>query len=226
MKSSVCSSNRGHSCWRRFPRSPQRPPSSAISVSGRVELDVSTGSGNIHLTRGAGNQIHIFGQGQVQQLERRRRARACAKSPPIPPSSRQATSSASAAITRTGTISASTMRFRRLPPRSSTPAPARATSMSMMSATTPSSPPAPATSTPPAFTAAFRPPQVQAISYAEQTGEGDVKAETGSGNIELREPPRRPACPHRLRQYQIPGWPGNGLETRHRFRQHRILARR
>jgi DUF4097 and DUF4098 domain-containing protein YvlB len=33
-----------------------------LSVSGRVELSVSTGSGNIHITRGAGNQIHIYGR--------------------------------------------------------------------------------------------------------------------------------------------------------------------
>ena len=33
-----------------------------LSVSGHVELDVSTGSGNIHLTRSSDNQIHIFGK--------------------------------------------------------------------------------------------------------------------------------------------------------------------
>jgi hypothetical protein len=33
-----------------------------LSVNGRVELSVSTGSGNIHITRGAGNQVHIFGR--------------------------------------------------------------------------------------------------------------------------------------------------------------------
>jgi hypothetical protein len=33
-----------------------------LSVSGRVELTISTGSGNIHLTRGAGNQVHIYGK--------------------------------------------------------------------------------------------------------------------------------------------------------------------
>ena len=33
-----------------------------LSVSGRVELNVSTGSGHIHITRGNGNQIHIFGK--------------------------------------------------------------------------------------------------------------------------------------------------------------------
>lgn len=33
-----------------------------LSVSGRVELSVSTGSGNVHITRGSDNQIHIFGR--------------------------------------------------------------------------------------------------------------------------------------------------------------------
>jgi hypothetical protein len=33
-----------------------------LTVSGQVELSVATGSGNIHLTRGAGNQIHIIGK--------------------------------------------------------------------------------------------------------------------------------------------------------------------
>jgi hypothetical protein len=33
-----------------------------LSVSGRVELSVSTGSGNILITHGAGNQVHIYGK--------------------------------------------------------------------------------------------------------------------------------------------------------------------
>ena len=33
-----------------------------LTVNGQVELSVSTGSGNIHVTRGAGNQVHIFGK--------------------------------------------------------------------------------------------------------------------------------------------------------------------
>jgi hypothetical protein len=32
-----------------------------LQVNGRVELTVSTGSGNIHLTSGSSNQVHIFG---------------------------------------------------------------------------------------------------------------------------------------------------------------------
>jgi DUF4097 and DUF4098 domain-containing protein YvlB len=33
-----------------------------LSVSGRVELTVATGAGNIHITRGSGNQVHIWGK--------------------------------------------------------------------------------------------------------------------------------------------------------------------
>src|ERR1700757_4971316 len=33
-----------------------------LSVNGHVELTVSTGSGNIHLTRGSDNQVHVFGK--------------------------------------------------------------------------------------------------------------------------------------------------------------------
>lgn len=33
-----------------------------LSVSGRVDLTVSTGSGNVHITRGSDNQVHIFGR--------------------------------------------------------------------------------------------------------------------------------------------------------------------
>lgn len=33
-----------------------------LSVNGRVELSVATGAGNIHLTHGSGNRIHVFGR--------------------------------------------------------------------------------------------------------------------------------------------------------------------
>jgi DUF4097 and DUF4098 domain-containing protein YvlB len=33
-----------------------------LTVNGRVELSVSTGSGNIHITHGAGTQVHIWGK--------------------------------------------------------------------------------------------------------------------------------------------------------------------
>ena len=33
-----------------------------LSVNGRVQLTVSTGSGTVHLTRSSGNQVHIYGR--------------------------------------------------------------------------------------------------------------------------------------------------------------------
>jgi len=33
-----------------------------LSVNGQVELTVNTGSGHIHLTKGSGNQVHVFGR--------------------------------------------------------------------------------------------------------------------------------------------------------------------
>lgn len=33
-----------------------------LQVNGRVELSVGTGSGNIHITRGSGTQVHVFGR--------------------------------------------------------------------------------------------------------------------------------------------------------------------
>ena len=33
-----------------------------LTVNGQVELTVATGSGYIHLTRGSGNQVHVFGR--------------------------------------------------------------------------------------------------------------------------------------------------------------------
>lgn len=56
-----------------------------LHVSGHVELTVSTGSGNIHVTRGSDNQVHIYGRvksgwgnGDADQ-----RVRAIAANPPI-----------------------------------------------------------------------------------------------------------------------------------------------
>lgn len=55
-----------------------------LSVSGRVELNVSTGSGNIHITHATGNQVHIFGHvksGWGQNNDER--VREIAANPPI-----------------------------------------------------------------------------------------------------------------------------------------------
>jgi beta-lactamase regulating signal transducer with metallopeptidase domain len=54
-----------------------------LSVSGAAQLAVTTGSGNIHFTRGSGNQIHIHGQIHVNHDGSEEQARQIAANPPI-----------------------------------------------------------------------------------------------------------------------------------------------
>jgi len=54
-----------------------------LQVNGRVELSVSTGSGNIHLTRGSDNQVHIYGRVKSNWGGSEERVREIAAHPPI-----------------------------------------------------------------------------------------------------------------------------------------------
>jgi hypothetical protein len=54
-----------------------------ITVSGRLELSVSTGSGNIHLTRGSGSQLHIVGRVHSNWGGSEDKVREIASNPPI-----------------------------------------------------------------------------------------------------------------------------------------------
>lgn len=54
-----------------------------LTVNGRVDLIVSTGSGNIHLTRGSSNQVHIFGRVKSGWGGSEERVREIAARPPI-----------------------------------------------------------------------------------------------------------------------------------------------
>jgi hypothetical protein len=54
-----------------------------LSVSGAIQFAVSTGSGNIHLTRGSSNEIHIHGKIHVNHEGREEQARQIAANPPI-----------------------------------------------------------------------------------------------------------------------------------------------
>jgi hypothetical protein len=54
-----------------------------LSVSGRVELSVATGSGNIHISHGAGNQVHVFGRVKSSWGGNEARVREIAAHPPI-----------------------------------------------------------------------------------------------------------------------------------------------
>lgn len=54
-----------------------------LSVSGAAELAVSTGSGDIQITRSSGNQIHIHGRIHVNREGREEEGRQIAANPPI-----------------------------------------------------------------------------------------------------------------------------------------------
>jgi DUF4097 and DUF4098 domain-containing protein YvlB len=54
-----------------------------LSVSGHVELNVATGSGNIHITRGSGSQVHIFGRVKSSWGANDDKVREIAANPPI-----------------------------------------------------------------------------------------------------------------------------------------------
>jgi DUF4097 and DUF4098 domain-containing protein YvlB len=54
-----------------------------LSVGGRVELSVATGSGNIHITRGSGNQVHLFGKVKSGWGGSEQRVKEIAANPPI-----------------------------------------------------------------------------------------------------------------------------------------------
>lgn len=54
-----------------------------LTVNGRVELSVGTGSGNIKLTHGTGNQVHIFGRVKSGWGGSEEKVREIAANPPI-----------------------------------------------------------------------------------------------------------------------------------------------
>src|SRR6516164_6279578 len=54
-----------------------------LSVSGHVQLDVGTGSGNIHLTQGSGSQVKIHGRVKSNWGGSEDRVREIAANPPI-----------------------------------------------------------------------------------------------------------------------------------------------
>jgi hypothetical protein len=154
-----------------------------LTVNGRVELSVATGSGNIHVTHGSGNRIHIFGRVKSNWGGSEERVREIAANPPIE---------------QTGNIVRIGARHENLHNISidyEIEAPADAyldagsgsgnvtvdgvgenakisTGSGDIHAT--------------GLHGGFNVSTGSGNIYAEQTGQGDVKAETGSGNIELR----------------------------------------
>jgi len=155
-----------------------------LGVNGHVELTVATGSGNIHLTRGAGNQIHIFGRVKSGWGGSEQRVREIAANPPIeqtgnivrigarhenlhnisidyeiqaPENSILDASSGSGNIEDSGVGENTKL----------------STGSGNIHAT--------------GLHGGFNVGTGSGDIYAEQIGDGDVKAETGSGNMELRD---------------------------------------
>jgi DUF4097 and DUF4098 domain-containing protein YvlB len=154
-----------------------------LTVNGKVELSISTGSGNIHLTSGPGNQVHIFGRVKSNWGGSEERVREIAAHPPIEQTGN---------IVRIGGHHEN---LRNISIDYEIEAPAEAyleagsgsgnitdDGVGVNTKLSTGSGEIHATGLHGGFSAGTGSGNI----YAEQIGEGDVKAETGSGNIELR----------------------------------------
>jgi DUF4097 and DUF4098 domain-containing protein YvlB len=154
-----------------------------LTVNGRVELSVATGSGNIHLTQGSGNQIHIVGHVKSGWGGNEEKVREIASNPPIEQTGN---------IVRIG---ARHENYHNISIDYEIQAPADAyldagsgsgnvtdEGVGENAKLTTGSGNVHASGLHGGFAVSTGSGDV----YAEQTGSGDVKAETGSGNIELK----------------------------------------
>ncbi len=154
-----------------------------LSVNGRVDLTVSTGSGNVHLTRGSDNHVHIYGKVHSNWGGSDERVREIAANPPIEQTGN---------IIRIG---ARHENYHNISVDYEIQAPANAfldassgsgnitdDGIGANSKLTTGSGNIHATSLQGGFTVNTGSGNI----YADQAGQGDVKAQTGSGNIELR----------------------------------------
>jgi hypothetical protein len=155
-----------------------------LTVSGHVDLSVATGSGNIHVTPGAGNQVHIFARVKSNWGGNDDKVREIAANPPIeqtgdiirigarhenlhnisidyeiqaPANSYLDAGSGSGNVTDDGVGENAKLN----------------TGSGNIHAT--------------GLQGGFTLNTGSGNIYAEQTGEGDVKAQTGSGNVELHD---------------------------------------
>ncbi len=156
-----------------------------LSISGQAQLFVSTGSGNIHLTRSSGNQIKIHSKIHVSREGSEEQARQIAANPPIEQSGN---------VIRVGQEHEQHWRGISIDYQIEAPA------GTLLAATSGSgdivdegvgqnakletgSGDIRATG----LQGAFEVKTGSGNVAAEQTGEGDVKAETGSGDIEIKD---------------------------------------
>jgi hypothetical protein len=155
-----------------------------LAVNGRVELNVSTGAGAIHLTQGSTGRIHIFGHVRSNWDENDTKVREIAAHPPVE---------------QTGNIVRIGERHENLHNISidyeiEAPANAFLTAVTGSGSLVDDGVGAEAKLTTGSgsihatgLQGGFSVDTGSGNIYAEQTGEGDVKAETGSGSIELRD---------------------------------------
>jgi len=154
-----------------------------LTVNGKVDLSVATGSGSIHLTSGPVGRVHVYGRVHSNWGSNDDMVREIAAQPPIeqtgnivrigarhqnfnnitidyeiqaPPGSFLSASSGSGSVTDDGVGANATL----------------STGSGSIHAT--------------GLEGAFSVETGSGSIYAEQVGAGDVKAETGSGSIELR----------------------------------------
>lgn len=156
-----------------------------LSVSGEAQLMVSTGSGDIHITRGSGSQIHIRGQVHVNDDGSEERARGIAANPPIEQSGNvirigqqheehwQGISINYDIEAPAGTVLGATSGSGNIVDDGVGQNAKLETGSGDITASGLEGP----------FTVKTGSGNIT----AEQTGEGDVKAETGSGNIEIKD---------------------------------------
>jgi len=156
-----------------------------LSVSGEAQLTISTGSGNIHLTRGSGSQIQIHGRIHVNRDGSEEQARAIAANPPIEQAGNvirvgqqhdehwKGISIDYDVEAPAGTLLGATSGSGNIVDEGVGQNANLQTGSGDISAS--------------GLQGAFVVRTGSGNITAEQTGEGDVKAETGSGNIEIKD---------------------------------------
>ena len=155
-----------------------------LTVNGQVQLTVKTGAGNIHVTQGTGNQVHIFGQVKSGWGGSQERVRQIAANPPIEQAGN---------IIRIGAWHES-LRNVSIDYEIQAPANALLEASSGSGDITVDGVGANARLSTGSgnihasgLHGAFSASTGSGGIFAEQNGEGDVKAQTGSGNLELRD---------------------------------------
>lgn len=154
-----------------------------LTVNGRVELTVGTGSGYIHLTHGSGNQVHIFGRVKSNWGASEEKVREIAANPPI-----EQTGNIVRVGQRHENLHNITIDYEIEAPADayldagSGSGDVKDDGVGENAKLNTGSGSIHATGLHGAFTLGTGSGDI----YAEQTGNGDVKAETGSGSIELR----------------------------------------